>query len=255
MDRSSEDLSAEFSSGEIARSARFSSGVPVPDYLQRVYWWTYIHPLAVWAFDRQWVVNLLLLTQYNRLRRKTLEAAGETLPGKTLLISCPYGDLVPKLTERVAAGRGMLDVIDVLPIQLENVHAKLASDAPVRLMNMDAVRLDLPSAGYDRVLIYFLLHETPKDVRSRVLTEAFRVLKPEGRFILAEFAMPRWWNPFRYLWAVFLSIFEPFALDMWRQDIADILPASTKGYRLKQTRYFGGLFQRTVVTKSAAPDR
>jgi len=226
-----------------------SSGIPVPEYLSRIYWWTYIHPLAVWAFDRQWVVNLLLLTQYNRLRRKALEAAGEALTGKTLLVSCPYGDLITELTKRVMAGNGALDIVDVLPIQLRNARKKLPRGASVRLMNMNADHLDLPSSAYDRVMIYFLLHEVPNDVRAALLREAFRVLKPGGRFILAEFAMPRWWNPFRYLWAVFLTIFEPFALDMWRTDIADMLPSSTRGFQLRQDRYFGGLFQRTVVTK------
>jgi ubiquinone/menaquinone biosynthesis C-methylase UbiE len=233
-----------------AQQCSFSSGVPIPGYLQRIYWWTYIHPLAVWAFDRQWVVNLLLLTQYNRLRRKTLEAAGRSLSGATLLVSCPYGDLVPLLVERVVNGRGFLDIIDVLPIQLRNVRAKLPSGAPVRLLNMNADHLDLPSNHYDLVVSYFLLHEVPANVRSAILKEALRVLKPGGRFVVAEFAMPKWWNPFRYLWAVFLSIFEPFALDMWRIDFADMLPETARGYRLEQCRYFGGLFQRSVVVKS-----
>ncbi len=228
---------------------RIADAVPVPDYLERIYWWTYNRSWAVWVFDRQWVVNAILLTQYNRMRRAVLAALGEILPGRTLQISCAYGDLTPKLAMRVAKGGGILDLVDVLPIQLENARAKLPSGAPVRLINMNAEALALPADRYDRVMIYFLLHEVPKDVRAKVLKEAFRVLKPGGRLVMGEFSNPKWWNPFRYLWAVFLSIFEPFALDMWRTDIADMLPDAARGCRMDRNRYFGGLFQRTVVTK------
>jgi ubiquinone/menaquinone biosynthesis C-methylase UbiE len=154
------------------------------------------------------------------------------------------------LAERVVTGRGFLDIVDVLPIQLRNVRAKLPLQAPVRLLNMNADHLDLPSNHYDLVTTFFLLHEVPDDVRRKILEEALRVLKPGGRFIVTEFSKPMWWNPFRYLWAIFLTIFEPFALDMWRIDLAEMLPQTARGYRLDQTRYFGGLFQRTVIVKA-----
>ena len=226
-----------------------AGAVPIPDYLRRIYWWTYIHPLAVWVFDRQWVVNAILLTQYNRMRRAALEALGEKLPGRTLEISCAYGDLTPKLVARVVKGGGHLDIVDVLPIQIKNARSKLPEKSPVTFYNMNAADLKLPSNFYDRTLLYFLPHEEPKDVRAKTFREAIRVLKPGGKLVIAEFAMPKWWNPFRYLWAVFLSIFEPFALDMWRTDIVDMLPEEARGWKIERKRYFGDLFQRAVVTK------
>ena len=33
--------------------------VPLPAYLQQVYWWAYLHPAAVRIFERQWLVNLI----------------------------------------------------------------------------------------------------------------------------------------------------------------------------------------------------
>lgn len=223
--------------------------IPVPDYLQRVYWWTYIHPFAVWFFDRQWIVNLILLTQYNRMRRAVLREFAAAEDGHVLQVSCAYGDVIPKTAERVLAGRGRLDIIDVLPIQLKNVRRKLPVNDRIRLMQMNAAEMFLPSAAYDKVVLFFLLHETPDPVRKRILAESFRVVRPGGQVVIADFAMPKRWNPFRYLWAVFLSIFEPFALDMWRTDIHDHLPMAVRGYPLRQHRYFGALFQKTVVTK------
>jgi SAM-dependent methyltransferase len=223
--------------------------VPVPDYLRRVYWWTYIHPFAVWFFDRLWLVNLIVLTNYHRLRDAALAELGEAA-GRTLQISCAYGDVTPKLAERVAGCGGLLDVIDVLPIQLANLKRKLAPHAPVRCLNRDSRSLGLPAERYDRVLLFLLLHEQPMAVRQRTIREAFRVLRPGGKLVIVDFADPRWWNPFRYLWAVFLSVFEPFALDMWRHDIKALIARRAAGGTVRETRYFGGLFQVVAVERT-----
>lgn len=226
--------------------------VPVPAYLQRVYWWTYIHPFAVWVFDRQWVVNLILLTQYNRMRREALKEIGLQEGGTVLQLSCAYGDLIPKLADRVLAGQGALDIVDVLPVQLKNIRRKLPLSPRIRYLHMNGAALRLPSGHYDKVMLFFLLHETPADVRTGVLEEALRVLKPGGKLIISDFAMPKRWNPFRYLWAIFLSIFEPFALDMWRTEIEGHLPSFARHFPRRQNRYFGALFQKTVITRPQA---
>jgi ubiquinone/menaquinone biosynthesis C-methylase UbiE len=223
--------------------------VAVPKYLRRVYWWTYIHPFAVWFFDRLWLINLIVLTNYHRLRDAAL-AAFPIRPGEQVLqISCAYGDITPKLAAKVAAGGGRLDVIDVLPIQLQNVRRKVPAASPVRYFNMDACNLKFPSGQYDSALLFLLLHETPMDVRLKALEEAFRVVKPGGKVVIVDFSKPQWWNPFRYLWAIFLSIFEPFALDMWWNDIRTLLPAAVRNRRIDRESFFGGLFQKVTILR------
>jgi ubiquinone/menaquinone biosynthesis C-methylase UbiE len=222
--------------------------IPVPEYLQRVYWWTYIHPFAVKFFDRLWLINLIVLTNYHRLRDAALAEFSPKAGDKVLQISCAYGDVTPKLAAKTAAGGGQLDVIDVLPIQLKNTRRKIPATAPVRYLNMDARDLKFATGQYDYVMLFLLLHETPMDVRLKVLEEAFRVLKPQGKLVLVDFSQPRWWNPFRYLWAVFLTIFEPFALDMWRNDIRDLLPTTVRNRKIERYDFFGGLFQKVVIS-------
>ena len=29
-------------------------GLPIPHYLEQVYWWAYVHPKAVHVFEREW---------------------------------------------------------------------------------------------------------------------------------------------------------------------------------------------------------
>lgn len=218
----------------------------IPQYLNTYYWWAYVHPYAVKFWDRPWLVNLILLTNYARLRNAALTEF-DTAPNYVLQIACVYGDLTPKLAAHITAQGGHLDVVDVLPIQLKNLERKLTDQTGVRLMAFDSTQLPLASATYDSVLLFFLLHEQPHHIRLQTISEALRITKPDGRIVIVDFSRPYWWNPFRYLWYLFLGVFEPFALDMWRHSIADFLPE--EGLVKEETRFFGGLFRKTIVLR------
>lgn len=230
--------------------ARVGDEAGVPHYLTTYYWWAYVHPTAVKVFERQWLVNLILWGNYGRLRDAALDALGGCLPGRTLQVACAYGDLTARLSARARAGGGRLDVIDVLPIQLENLRGKLPADAPVRLLRMDSTRLAAPDAHYDRALVFFLLHEQPDRDRARTLSEVMRVVRPGGTVVIVDYAMPRWWHPLRYLWWPVLACLEPFALDLWRRDIAQWLPAGRLAGPSRRRSFFGGLYQKLVATRA-----
>jgi ubiquinone/menaquinone biosynthesis C-methylase UbiE len=219
-----------------------------PHYLALHYWWAYIHPWAVRLFERQWLVNLILWGQYDRLRDAALAEFGDVIDGATLQVACVYGDLTLRLCGAAAAGGGEIDVVDVLPIQLGNLRTKLPAMAPVRLLAMDSSGLRLPDVSYDRALIFFLLHEQPDRYRERTLSEVFRVVKPGGKIVIVDYAAPRWWHPLRYLWGPVLGRLEPFALDLWRREIASWFPPGCASPTRKET-FFGGLYQKVVITR------
>jgi len=219
----------------------------VPGYLLDLYWWAYIHPSGVRLFERQWLVNCILFGNFARLREAALEALGQDLAGRTLQLGCVYGDLTPRLAGRVAPG-GELDVVAVLPIQLDNLRAKLPPAAPVNLLLGNSAALSLPSARYDRVLVFFLLHEQPAAVRRSTLREAHRLLKPGGRLVIVDYHRPAALHPLRPLLQPLLRSLEPYALDLWRHDLLEWLPAGARTQSHRKT-YFGGLYQRVVVEK------
>jgi ubiquinone/menaquinone biosynthesis C-methylase UbiE len=228
----------------IARPAKRADGVhEIPGYLTDYYWWAYVHPWAVRVFERQWLIGAILWGNYRRLRDAALDALGSTLPGSTLQVASAYGDFTPGLAERATAGGGEIHVIDVLPIQLENLKGKLSADAPVRMTAMDSASLDFANASFDRAVLFFLLHEMPDHWRRRTLAEALRVVRPGGRIVIVEYALPSRWNPMRYLFAPVLAALEPFALDLWRHDIREFLPRGSKIGDFVQRRFFGGLYQ------------
>ena len=223
-------------------------GNAVPYYLVAHYRWAYIHPMAVQLFERQWLINLLLWGNYARLRDAALSELGEILAGRTLQVACVYGDLTSRLSRNAARASGSVDVVDVLPVQLKNLRDKLPKNAPVRLYAMDAAALELPDACYENCLVFFLLHEQPRSWRENTLREVLRVTKPGGKIVIVDYARPRWWHPLRYVWRPLLARLEPFALDLWREEITDWLPRHSAAGACKEV-FFGGLYQKLVIIR------
>ncbi|MEO5344895.1 MAG: rhodoquinone biosynthesis methyltransferase RquA [Magnetococcus sp. YQC-9] len=225
-----------------------SADLPVPDYLQQTYWWAYIHPSGVRFFERQWLVNAILWGNFSRLRDAALAEMGSPIAGQILQVACVYGNLTPRLADRLAPG-ARLHVIDVAPVQLRNLQAKLGRRANVCLHHQDSTRLTFEDELFDQVLIFFLLHEQPAGVRERTIAEALRVVKPGGRVIFVDYHRPAWTNPFRYIMIPILKTLEPFALDTWKQEITHWLPEGVQPAALHKETFFGGLYQKVVLTR------
>jgi ubiquinone/menaquinone biosynthesis C-methylase UbiE len=222
--------------------------VVIPAYLEQTYWWAYVHPRAVSFFEREWLVNLILLGNYGVLRDAALDAMGTELAGRTLQVACVYGDLTPRLRLRLAED-ACLNVVDVLPIQLRNLRAKLPPDPRIALLQRDSTALGFADGSVDRALLFFLLHEQPEHVRRRTLSEVLRVLKPGGTLIVVDYHRPHRWNPLRLLMGSVLRGLEPYAMDLWRQEIETFLPPSLSVAGLCKLTFFGGLYQMVVVTR------
>jgi len=219
----------------------------VPTYLSRVYWWAYVHPRAVYLFERQWLVNLILWGNFARLRETALDALGPGLEGRTLQIACVYGDLTPRLVARLTPD-ARLDVVDILPIQLQNLAAKLPNANAATLICGDSAALPCESARYDRALLFFLLHEQPEEVRRRTLAEALRVVRPGGQVIIVDYHRPHLLHPLYLPMVAILGALEPFALELWRHEITHWLPADRPVAAISVRTSFGGLYQLVTIT-------
>ena len=219
----------------------------IPAYLEKTYWWAYVHPKAVKFFERQWLVNAILWGNFSRLRDAALDELGQQIEGKTLQIACVYGDFSPRLVTRLAPG-GTLDVVDVLPIQLENLRKKLSLDARVTPRLCDSSALSIADATYDQTILFFLLHEQPEAVRRRTLSEAVRVTRPGGRIVIVDYHLPRRFHPLRYIFRPVLHVLEPFALDLWNHDLSTWLPDTIRPGQIRKVTSFGGLYQKLVIT-------
>jgi ubiquinone/menaquinone biosynthesis C-methylase UbiE len=229
--------------------ARPAARVPtVPRYLQKVYWWAYVHPNAVRLFEREWLVNLILFGNYGRLRDEALAELGETISGSTLQVACVYGTLTPLLRRRLAPD-AHLDVVDILPVQLKNLASKMPADDRVRLVQGDSSALACPDASYDQVLLFFLLHEQPDHVRRQTLAEALRVVKPGGKIVIMDYHRPARWHVLRPLMSFVFKYLEPYAMALWLRELQAFMPPGAKFESVRQHTYFGGLYQKLVLVR------
>jgi ubiquinone/menaquinone biosynthesis C-methylase UbiE len=222
--------------------------VTVPDYLEKTYWWAYTHPTAVRVFERQWLVNLILWGNFSRLRDLALDEMGQVIDGQVLQVACVYGNLTERLVRRLGPS-AHLNVIDVAPVQIINLNRKLTDKRQVSILQQDATNLSFSNASQDAVLVFFLLHEMPEEVRRKTIAEALRVTKPGGKLIFVDYHKPLARSPFRYLMTPILNTLEPFAMDLWQHEITQWLPANCRYSHIDKQTYFDGLYQKVVITR------
>jgi ubiquinone/menaquinone biosynthesis C-methylase UbiE len=241
----------------------------IPQYLQQHYWWAYISPTMIRALDRQFLVDIVLWGNFSRLRdaaiqdltteEKSTSGMPSQIHGKNLQISCVYANLTEKIVDQLTP-QASLDVIDVVPAQLENLQRKLernirtkSKQGQVTLSCHNASHLtEFHDSSYDQILIFFLLHETPDDVRRQVLAEAWRVLKPKGgKLVIIDYHQPRssFW---RSIMSGMYQLYEPFAYDLWTRSLSEWFPVNSRlavQSKMHQTTFFGDLYQKVVITK------
>ena len=224
------------------------AAVAMPEYLEKTYWWAYTHPNAVRVFERQWLVNLILWGNFSRLRDLALQEMGDNINGKVLQVACVYGNFTEHLVRRLGP-QGHLNVIDVAPVQIKNMHAKLSDKRKVSILQQDASNMQFADASQDATIVFFLLHEMPVDVRRKTVAEALRVTKPGGKIVFVDYHRPRASSPFRYIMVPILTTLEPFAMDLWNNEISHWLPPQHNCQHIEKQTYFGGLYQKVVITR------
>jgi len=232
--------------GQKIAKLKVSEQIRLPRYLKDVYWWAYLHPNAVRFFERQWIVNLILWGNFTHLRDSALDEMGTSIQGRNLQVACVYGDFSPQVADRLTADAS-LDIVDVAPVQLENVSDKIKHYSSVSLYHQDSTNLTFQDDSYDNVVVFFLLHEQPLEARIRTVQEALRVTKPGGKVIFVDYHRPHWGNPVRYLMVPVLTTLEPFAMDLWKHEIIDWVPKELKPSKIHKETFFGGLYQKVIM--------
>lgn len=217
----------------------------IPEYLDESYWWAYLHPKGVKFFDKSWVVNGILFGNYSKLRDNILgHLNAET--GDILQIAAVYGNISTKIAEKIS-NKNRLDVVDVAPIQLQNLSKKINGYDNIRLMHQDASQLNLPKHSYETVLLFFLLHEVPDEKKRKILEQSLQMVKPGGQILIVDYHKPGILSPFRYLMKLILTLLEPYACSLWEKEIAGLLPEGTKVRKITKQTFFTGLYQQVTI--------
>lgn len=91
-----------------------------------------------------------------------------------------------------ANSNALVTGIDISTAMLEIAEKKLkkASIPNVKLYEMDAANMQFSKDVFDIVLISLVLHEISDELAGKMISEARRVLKPDGKLIVVEWEAP-----------------------------------------------------------------
>ena len=231
-----------------AVAEKHNSAPEIPEYLQDTYWWAYLHPKSFYFFERKWVVNLILWGNMKRLTEMVIEELPEEPDHRILQIACVYGEFSSKVADHLDKTGSRLEIVDVAPIQLANVEKKLTGKQNIGLHNLDSTSMTFPDASFEQTVVFFLLHEQPEYARRKTVEEAIRVTRPGGKVIFVDYHGPKRKNPMRYVMKPILTWLEPYAMDLWREELPAFFPESVKPEQIESEFYFGDLYQKIVLT-------
>lgn len=217
----------------------------IPKYLDETYWWAYLHPRGVNFFDKTLIVDSILFGNYRKLRDAVITEITHT-PGDVLQLACVYGNISLRIADSIQPNHH-LDVVDIAPVQLQNLSKKISTQKNIYLHHQDASDLNLNHKQYEHVISFFLLHEVPDELKTKILQQAIDHTRDGGKLTIVDYHKPRGYAPQRYLMYPVLHFLEPFALSMWHNDIRKWLPDSHRIQSLNKTTFFGGLYQKVDI--------
>ncbi len=112
-------------------------------------------------------------------------------PGDTVLdVGCGTGDLTLAAQQRVGPS-GSAQGIDPSPEGIAIAREKAKRTGAAAGFSVGLIeKLDFPDATFDVVITRLVIHHLPDDLKRRGFAEIFRVLKPGGRFFVADFQPP-----------------------------------------------------------------
>ena len=124
-----------------------------------------------------------------RIFGRLVELAEVAAGDEVLDVGCGPGFLTA-LAARAAAPGGHALGVDVSEPMVAQAQRMRAS-ATCRFQHGKAEALDLADASFDVVLSSLAVHHIPAEARATAFAEMFRVLRPGGRVLVADFLPPQ----------------------------------------------------------------
>lgn len=178
--------------------------------------------------------------------RNEIILAAAADPGLRVLdINCGTGTLALLLADKTGS---RVTGIDLSPEMIAMARGKLTGGA-VTFIVANAEELPFPAESFDRATMSLAYHEMNREGRKNALAEAWRVLAPGGRLVIADLRAPD--TLFTRIVMRILRLWETDTLtDMWRQGVDRELAAA--GFTIVDRRITGRRFFELVT--AAKPD-
>jgi demethylmenaquinone methyltransferase/2-methoxy-6-polyprenyl-1,4-benzoquinol methylase/phosphoethanolamine N-methyltransferase len=127
----------------------------------------------------------------NRPNSRMVIDLAKVKPGdKVLDVGCGTGSLT--LTAKVSAGAsGAVYGIDASPEMIDVARKKAKQSGLDVVFDVGLIeKIPFPNAIFDVVVSRLAIHHLPDELKRQGFTEIFRVLKPGGHFLVADFNPP-----------------------------------------------------------------
>jgi ubiquinone/menaquinone biosynthesis C-methylase UbiE len=135
-------------------------------------------------------MNKITLGREDALRTMTVTLA-QVNPGDCVLeIGCATGTL-SLAAKRQAGPTGSVFGIDIIPGMIEvsrNKAAQAKLDVTFQLGNIEDI--PFPNEYFDVVMCSFMIFHMSEKVRNKGIKEIYRVIKPQGRLLVLDLALP-----------------------------------------------------------------
>ena len=136
----------------------------------------------VWLFD-----TFVMRGQIRRLRQKVLELAQLDAGSRLLDVGCGTGTLAIQAA-RLTRPNGQVAGIDPAPRQIARAQSKARrAGLDIDFRRAAIEQLPFDDQSFDAVTSTLMMHHLPDDVKAKGLNEIHRVLKPQGRLVIADF--------------------------------------------------------------------
>ncbi|MFE0462461.1 class I SAM-dependent methyltransferase [Kitasatospora sp. NPDC058965] len=145
---------------------------------------TLTHGRAYEAFG-----NVFFLGHRRRVFTRLAELSGARPGDRVLDVGCGTGYLTLRMADAVTS-TGQVLGLDPAPEVLAHARRRAAGRPHCSFADGIAEQLPGPGGEYDVVVSSLMIHHLPEDVRARAVAEMYRVLRPGGRLLLADFRPP-----------------------------------------------------------------
>jgi ubiquinone/menaquinone biosynthesis C-methylase UbiE len=142
------------------------------------------------AFVYDFFEPILLLGKQAEYDQEILSLLNPQKADKVLDLGCGTGVLTRRIADHLDTGAGGVSVGIDAAAKMIRVARKKRGNATCRFEVMAAESLSLEDESFDAVVSSLFFHHVPLDLKEKALREAYRVLRPNGRLIIADMHIP-----------------------------------------------------------------